>query len=86
MKSQEPGKDISAAEILNISVHGVWVYVDGKKYFLSYQDYPWFENAKVSEIHNLRLLHGHHLYWPDLDVDLELASLEHPKNYPLIYR
>jgi hypothetical protein len=24
-----------------------------------------------------------HLYWPDLDVDLSLDSIEHPERYPL---
>jgi len=31
----------------------------------------------------VRLMHQAHLYWPDLDVDLDIASLEHPKRYPL---
>jgi len=29
------------------------------------------------------LLHGFHLYWPDLDVDLEIDNLENPEKYPL---
>jgi len=63
----------------------VWLFVNGGEYFLPYKNYPWFESAKVSEIYNLEFLHGHHLYWPDLDVELELESLESPENYPLIY-
>jgi len=30
-----------------------------------------------------QLLHGYHLYWPDLDVDLEIDNLENPEKYPL---
>ena len=26
----------------------------------------------------------HHLYWPDLDVDLAVESLAHPERYPLV--
>jgi uncharacterized protein DUF2442 len=26
----------------------------------------------------------HHLYWPDLDVDLAVESIEHPEKYPLL--
>jgi hypothetical protein len=26
----------------------------------------------------------HHLYWPDLDVDLAVESLTHPERFPLI--
>jgi hypothetical protein len=37
-------------------------------------------------VHNVRFLHGRHLHWPDLDVDLEVDALEHPERYPLAYR
>jgi hypothetical protein len=25
-----------------------------------------------------------HLYWPDLDVDLSVRSIEHPEEFPLV--
>lgn len=86
MRSQKLGKNISEAEILSVSANGMWMYVNGGEYFLPYKDYPWFRNAKVSEIYNFELLSGHHLHWPELDVDLELDSLNQPENYPLVYR
>ncbi|WP_420886735.1 DUF2442 domain-containing protein [Candidatus Kuenenia stuttgartensis] len=27
-----------------------------------------------------------HLHWPDLDIDLEIDSLENPEKYPLVYK
>lgn len=27
-----------------------------------------------------------HLYWPELDVDLAVDSLDHPERYPLVSR
>jgi hypothetical protein len=30
--------------------------------------------------------HGRHLYWPDLDVDLDLERIEHPEKFPLVAR
>jgi hypothetical protein len=75
----------SEAEILNISEHGIWLYVQGKEYLLSYDQFPWFKGATVEEILDVQLLHGHHLHWPKLDVDLELESLEHPERLPLVY-
>lgn len=84
MKSQRLGKDISKAEILNVSAQGIWLYASGKEYFLPYDDHPWFKDAKVSEIYDFEFLHGQHLYWPELDVDLELKSLEWPEGYPLV--
>jgi hypothetical protein len=85
MKLKKHGKNISA-EVTHISMLGIWVLVGEQEFCLSYDQYPWFADAKVSQIHNLRLLHGNHLFWPDLDVDLELASLLNPERYPLVYR
>lgn len=86
MKSYAPGKNISHVEVQDISPHGLWLYVKGREFFMSFKDYPWFKDAKVSEIQNVRLLHDRHLHWPDLDVDLELDALQNPDSYPLIYR
>jgi hypothetical protein len=27
-----------------------------------------------------------HLFWPDLDVDLSVESIEHPDRFPLVSR
>ena len=86
MKLAERGTSTSSVEVSNISPHGVWLYVKGKEYFLSYKDFPWFKNARLSEIQNIRLIHGHNLRWEDLDIDLALESLDHPDRYPLRYR
>lgn len=83
-----PGKTISraGAEILNISAHGLWLLAKGREYYLDFREYPWFKGATVAQISHVVLSHGHHLHWPDLDVDLELESLSEPKRYPLKYR
>jgi hypothetical protein len=86
MQLQTPGTTTSDVEVSNISIHGLWLYVKGREYFLSYEEYPWFKNAWMSEIHDIQLLHGIHLYWPKLDIDLSVDSLEHPEKYPLTFR
>ena len=86
MTSRTLGKNISEAEVANISKHGFWLLVNEKEHFLSYDEYPWFKNAKVCDILNVELLHQSHLYWPKLDIDLELAALEEPGRYPLTYK
>ncbi|MGA2798251.1 MAG: DUF2442 domain-containing protein [Thermoguttaceae bacterium] len=72
-------------EVQDITQKGIWIFVNEREYFLPYKEYPRFKDAKVSEIHKVKISHGSHLHWPDLDVDLELESLQHPKKYPLIY-
>jgi len=66
--------------------HGIWILIGEKEYFLPFSDHPWFADARLSQIHHLELLHDSHLRWPDLDVDLELESLENPQGFPLIDR
>lgn len=84
MTSPKLGQDTSTVEVTNISPHGIWILVEDREHFLPYDKFPWFREARVSEILNVGLLHGHHLYWPNLDVDLELASLENPDEFPLV--
>lgn len=82
MKSLRHGKNILVS-VENITPFGIWIFVKEKEYFLSYKDYPYFKNQTLSSIQNVQLLHGYHLYWPELDVDLEIDNLENPQKYPL---
>ena len=81
--SKIPGICISQTEISNISKHGIWLISEDKEYFMSYEDFPWFINARVNQIFNLEEPSPGHLYWPDLDVDLSLESIENPARFPL---
>jgi len=83
MKSETLGTDTSEVEVTQISTHGIWLLLKDKEHFLSFENFPWFKNALVSAIHNVDLLNEHHLYWPDLDVDLSLESIENPERFPL---
>ena len=82
MKSSKHGKATSIS-VENITPFGIWLFVQGREYFLSYEDYPYFEDQTLKAIQHVQLLHGYHLCWPDLDVDLEIDNLEHPEKYPL---
>jgi len=85
-KSKKLGKSISAnakAEVQNISNQGIWVLVNDQEFFMPFKDFPWFLQATIAQIYNLKMFHGKHLHWPDLDVDIELQSLKYPEAYPL---
>ena len=86
MKLKQPGKNISRVEITHISKNCIWVLLDDKEYMLPYSAFPWFRDATVSQIHNVKLGHGSHLRWPDLDVDLEAGRMEEPGKYPLLVK
>jgi hypothetical protein len=82
MKSLKNGKNTSVS-VENISSFGIWLNVKGKEYFLDYNNYPFFKNHTIESIQNVNLLHGFHLYWKDIDIDLEIDNLETPQKYPL---
>jgi hypothetical protein len=86
MRSNVAGKSISTVEVTNISQHGIWLLIKNREYFLPYTDFPWFKDAKIKAIFDVKLLHSHHLFWPHLDVDIELESLKNLENFPLIYK
>ncbi len=89
MPSLKSGKSTSRSpgvSVENVTRWGVWIYVKGREYFLDYKHFPWFRDATIAQIHDVRLVRRLYLRWPQLDVDLELNCLEHPERYPLIYR
>lgn len=75
--------NILETEVTNISSHGLWLLSDGKEFFLSYDDFPWFKDKKVSDITKVESFGRGHLYWEKLDVDLSLEMIEHPQRFPL---
>ena len=83
-KSKNIGGGISGAEVLNISPHGFWLLVLEQEYFLDFDLFPWFRHGTVADLCDVELWHSEHLYWPKLDVDLNLDRIEHPRNYPLV--
>jgi hypothetical protein len=71
-------------EVTNISPHGFWLFVGDRELFVPFKEFPWFRDASVREITNVELPSPHHLYWPQLDIDLAVESLEHPEKYSLV--
>lgn len=84
MKSDGPGKGTSVVELSNVSPHGMWLLVDGRERFLSFEEFPWFRDASIAQLARIERPAQGHLRWPDLDVDLALNSIEHPERYPLV--
>ncbi len=83
-KLNKPGKRISnKAEIQNISKEGVWVWLNDQEFFLPFTEFPWFLKATIAQIYDIECFHGHHLHWPSLDVDVDVATLKHLDAYPL---
>ena len=82
-KSGKPGAATSV-EVSHVSPLGIWLLLGEKEYFLTFEDFPWFAEAKIREIHRVELAGENHLRWPALDVDLCLESIRAPENFPLV--
>lgn len=50
---------------------------------MPYEDFPWFKKQTIESILNVEEQGTNHFYWPDIDVDLTLESIEHPERFPL---
>ena len=53
MKSTMPGINTSEIEVVQIDSHGFWLHIKGKEYFLPYDQFPWFKDAKQKDILNV---------------------------------
>ena len=83
MNSSARGSTTSDVEVTHISTHSFWLLVKGQELFMPYEDLPWFKDKPSTAIHNVQQPTPGHFYWAEFDVDLTLASIEHPERYPL---
>ena len=87
MTSGRLGTPTSAAvEVTNVSGHGFWLLIGETEHFVPFTEFPWFKDARIGELTNVELQSPQHLYWPELDVDLAVESIEHPERFPLVSR
>lgn len=84
MRSEKHGRHTSAVEVTNVSAHGFWILMGDKERFLPFNDFPGFRDAPIGQLVNVELPSPHHLYWPDLDIDLAVESIDHPEHFPLV--
>lgn len=79
-------RDVTSAKVTNVSAHGLWLMTHGKELFLPYAKFPWFREATISAITDVREVRPGHFRWPALDIDLSIESIEDPEKYPLVAR
>lgn len=84
--SKTLGEATLLPEITHNSSYGVWLLAIDKELFMSFKDFPWFKDIPVGKILNVEEPSPGHFYWPDLDVDLGIESIEHPDRFPLKYQ
>ena len=86
MNSVLLGRSTSAVEVTNISPSGFWLLLGDEELFVPFREFPWFRDATVAKICDVQRPSPHHLYWPQLDVDLAVESIRDPAKFPLLSR
>ena len=85
MSSKNYGTSTSPCEVTDINRNGIWLIIEDKEYFLSFTDFPMFRGIPVEKIFNVAYYPPKHLRWENLDIDIELDSLENLEHYPLLF-
>ena len=83
MSSNPLGNATLEVEVTNISSHGVWLLAGDKELFMPYDEFPWFKGVPIENVLNVEEPTPGHYYWPDLDVDIGIDTIEHPDRFPL---
>ena len=76
----------TSVSVLMINAQGIMLSVLGNDYFVSYNRRPWMQDAPVRSVLNVQMSGNRAIEWPDLDVDLEIESLQHPERYPFVMK
>ena len=61
---------------------GMAVLVNGKEFFLRYDDFPWFEYCQARELRDVTADRWG-VYWNAIGIDLPIEALEDPAKYPV---
>ena len=70
------GKHTSAVEVTNVSAHGLRLLAHDKEIYLSYEDFPWFQEQAVKSIVNVEEPSpGHFSIDPTLTLTYRKKSL-----------
>jgi hypothetical protein len=84
-RSSARGAHTSAdVQVLALTPHALWLMLGDRELMLDFGRFPWFARASLDQVCDVALIHGQHLHWPRLDVDLHVDSIEHPERFPLV--
>jgi hypothetical protein len=86
MTLSTPGAATSVAEVTSISALGFWLLVEDREYFVPFDDYPTFRQGTVAQIYYFEHHAPDQIYWPELDVDIDLNALAEPDRFPLSFQ
>ena len=78
------GSTTSAPEVTHVSKHGFWLLLGDEELLLPFEHFPWFRKATIEQLSQVEWPTPDHVYWPQLDIDLSVASIRDPSAFPLL--
>lgn len=69
----------------NITPFAIWVFDGKQEHVIPFHEFPVLKKASVEDLMAPTLSHGFHLRWENIDVDIDLRSLNHLEDYPLYF-
>ena len=78
------GLATSPVEMVQVTRFGFWLAIGEDEHFLKFADFPWFLKATIEALNIVEEVAPGHLYWALLDVDLDVESITHPQDFPLV--
>lgn len=79
-----PGTGTLAPEVTHVSKHGLWLLLGDEELLIPFEKFPWFKKASIEQLEQVEWPTPHHLYWPQLDIDLSVESIRTPEAFPLV--
>ena len=78
------GTATSQAEVTHVSKHGFWLLLNNQELLVLFAEFPWFRQATIEQLSAVEWPSESHLYWPRLDIDLSVESIQNPQAFPLV--
>jgi len=58
--------------------------LEAEELLVPFEQFPWFRQATIEQLSDVRWPTPNHLYWPQLDADLSVESIRNPAAFPLV--
>ena len=81
MNASNNGTHVSA-KVVELTRDYMSVSHGSRIYRIDFDRFPYFRSCFIGELYNVRAS-AEGLHWPDADIDLELAFIEHPPKDPV---
>ena len=80
------GSTTLSAEVTHVSSHCFWLLLGDEELAVPFDEFPWFKQATIEQLSDVERPTENHLRWPQLDIDLSVASIRNPEAFPLVSR